>query len=97
MLPFLILKHFDWLIHDDMEFVLFLEGPFSIEISSNESIGTTILVLYQIENMFCDNVLDEAFIRSIASMLWILPELLCSRNSKNQIPVSRSHLSCSVS
>ena len=26
--PFLILKHFDWLIHDDMEFVLFWEGPF---------------------------------------------------------------------
>ena len=28
VLPFLILKHFDWPIHDDMEFVLFLEGPF---------------------------------------------------------------------
>ena len=35
MLPFLILMDFDWLIHDDMEFVLFLEGPFWIEISSN--------------------------------------------------------------
>ena len=35
MLPFWILKHFDWLIYDDMEFVLFLEGEFWIEISSN--------------------------------------------------------------
>ena len=26
--PFLDLNNFDWLIHDDMEFVLFLEGPF---------------------------------------------------------------------
>ena len=26
--PFLILKHFDWIIHDDMDFILFLEGPF---------------------------------------------------------------------
>ena len=25
---FWILNNFDWLIHDDMEFVLFLEGPF---------------------------------------------------------------------
>ena len=33
---FFILKHFDWLIHDDMEFVLFLEGPFLIEIFCNE-------------------------------------------------------------
>ena len=36
MLPFLILNHFDWILDDDMEFVLFLEGPFQIEISSNE-------------------------------------------------------------
>ena len=40
MLPFLILKNFGWLIHDDMEFVLFLEGPFKIEISSNVFWGT---------------------------------------------------------
>ena len=26
--PFLNFKEFDWLIHDDMEFVLFFEGPF---------------------------------------------------------------------
>ena len=26
--PFLNFKHFDWIIHDDMEFVLFLEGLF---------------------------------------------------------------------
>ena len=34
------------------------------------SIGIIILVLYHIENMSCDNVMAEAFIRSIASMLW---------------------------
>ena len=33
-------------------------------------VGTTILVLYHIKNMSYDNVLAEAFIRSIASMLW---------------------------
>ena len=26
--PFFNFKDFDWLIHDDMEFVLFFEGPF---------------------------------------------------------------------
>ena len=35
MLPFWILTNFDWLIYDDMEFVLFLEGEFWIEISSS--------------------------------------------------------------
>ena len=46
VLLFLIFQHFDWIIHDDMEFVLFLEGLFQNEISSN--VCVTVLARHQL-------------------------------------------------